>query len=178
MQIEIQGIPQSLKSQYAPRLKRAQTELARWKKLSGEAHTKVQRGELFARGGGFGGATSDEPYSGAGDRTRLLVGHEVLEDGTRWAFFSFNICSGCYKSPFFFFIVHLFHFFQTILSPSFILSHLLRLPFQIACIYLSHNMRINNLLCIITPLFLFTLLSVLLRPLIMLIPNITQTAAR
>jgi vesicle transport through interaction with t-SNAREs 1 len=93
MQIEIQGIPQSLKSQYAPRLKRAQTELARWKKLSRETHTKVQRGELFARGGGFGGATSDEPYSGAGDRTRLLVGHEVLEDGVRWAFFSSNVCS-------------------------------------------------------------------------------------
>ena len=89
MQIEIQGIPQSLKSQYAPRLKRGQTELARWKKLSREAHTKVQRGELFARGAGFGGGTSDEPYGEADDRTRLLVGHEVLEDGTRWVY---SIC--------------------------------------------------------------------------------------
>ena len=42
----------------------------------------MQRGELFARSGG--GVTSDEPYGTADDRTRLLVGHEVLEDGTRW----------------------------------------------------------------------------------------------
>jgi vesicle transport through interaction with t-SNAREs protein 1 len=84
MQLEIQGIPKSLKSKYTPRLKSAQTELGRWKKLSREAHGKMQRGELFARsGGGFGGATSDEPYGAADDRTRLLVGHEVLEDGTR-----------------------------------------------------------------------------------------------
>jgi len=87
MQIEIQGIPQSLKSKYAPCLKRAQTELAcRWKKLSREAHTKMQRGELFAHGGGFGGVTRDEPYNDGSDRTRLLVGHKVLEDGTRWVF--------------------------------------------------------------------------------------------
>ena len=87
MQIEIQGIPQSLKSRYAPCLKRAQTELARrWKKLSRETHTKMQSGELFARGGGFGEVTSDEPYNDGSDRTRLLVGHKVLEDGTRWVF--------------------------------------------------------------------------------------------
>jgi vesicle transport through interaction with t-SNAREs protein 1 len=86
MQIEIQGIPQSLKSSYTPRLKGAQAELARWKKFSREAHGKVQRGELLARGGSaFGGpGTSDEPY--ADDRTRLLVGHEVLEDGARWVY--------------------------------------------------------------------------------------------
>jgi len=85
MQIEIQGIPKSLISQYTPRLKSAQAELGRWKKLSREAHGKVQRGELLARGsGGFGGrGTSDDPYGNTDDRTRLLVGHEVLEDGTR-----------------------------------------------------------------------------------------------
>jgi len=84
MQIEIQGIPKSLQSQYAPRLKSAQAELGRWKKLSREAHGKVQRGELLARGSGFGGrGTSDEPYGDTDDRTRLLVGHEVLEDGNR-----------------------------------------------------------------------------------------------
>jgi vesicle transport through interaction with t-SNAREs protein 1 len=82
MQLEIQGIPKSLKSKYTPRLRGAQADLARWKKVSKEAHGKVQRGELFARAGGFGG-TSDEPYGDADDRTRLLVGHEVLEDGTR-----------------------------------------------------------------------------------------------
>jgi hypothetical protein len=85
MQLEIQGIPKSLKSKYTPRLKSSQAELARWKKLSREAHGKMQRGELSARsGGGFGGVTSDEPYRTADDRTRLLVGHEVMEDGTRW----------------------------------------------------------------------------------------------
>ena len=99
MQIEIQGIPQSLKSQYAPRLKRAQAELGRWKKLSREAHGKVQRGELFTRSGGFGG-TSDEPYGTTDDRTRLLVGHEVIEDGTRFVYIicSFCLSSSCFPS--------------------------------------------------------------------------------
>ncbi|KIM76737.1 hypothetical protein PILCRDRAFT_826125 [Piloderma croceum F 1598] len=84
MQLEIQGIPKSLKSKYTPRLKNSQAELLRWKKLSREVHGKLQRGELFARSGSrFGGVTSDEPYGTADDRTRLLVGHEVLEDGTR-----------------------------------------------------------------------------------------------
>jgi vesicle transport through interaction with t-SNAREs 1 len=84
MQLEIQGIPKSIKSKYTLRLKNSQSELLRWKKLSREVHGKVQRGELFAGSGGrFGGVTSDEPYGTADDRTRLLVGHEVLEDGTR-----------------------------------------------------------------------------------------------
>lgn len=89
MQLEIQGIPKSIKSKYTLRLKNSQAELLRWKKLSREVHGKVQRGELFAGSGGrFGGVTSDEPYGTTDDRTRLLVGHEVLEDGTRWVHFN------------------------------------------------------------------------------------------
>jgi vesicle transport through interaction with t-SNAREs 1 len=100
MQLEIQGIPKSLKSKYTPRLKSAQAELARWKKLSREAHGKVQRGELFARGGGGFGPTSDDPYGEAygeaDDRTRLLVGHEVLEDGTRWVHSLYSVSCFCF----------------------------------------------------------------------------------
>ena len=103
MQIEIQGIPRSLKSSYSPRLKSAQTELSKWKKLSREAHAKVQRGELFAGGGGGlrGRGTSDQPYGDADDRTRLLVGHEVLEDGTRWVLSAYFIlcCSFAFQFP-------------------------------------------------------------------------------
>lgn len=80
MQIEIQGIPQSIKAQYSSRLKIAQAELSRYKKLSKDVHVQVSRSDLFS----FGGprpSTSDEPY--ADDRTRLLTGTEVLDDGTR-----------------------------------------------------------------------------------------------
>ena len=91
MQIEIQGIPQSLKAQYTTRLKNAQSDLARYKKLSREAHLQASRTDLFSGvgsggGGGFWGSksrvSSDEPYGD--DRTRLLAGTEALDDGNRW----------------------------------------------------------------------------------------------
>lgn len=83
MQIEIQGIPKSLKSQYSARLKSAQSELTRYKKLSKDAHAHVSRSSLFSfsAAGAGGRSTSDEPY--ADDRTRLLAGTDILDDGTR-----------------------------------------------------------------------------------------------
>ncbi|KAF7981754.1 hypothetical protein HWV62_31809 [Athelia sp. TMB] len=42
MQIEIQGIPTSIRGTYSSRLKRAQTDLARYKKLSREAHAATR----------------------------------------------------------------------------------------------------------------------------------------
>jgi len=90
MQIEIQGIPQSLKAQYTTRLKNAQSDLARYKKLSREAHLQASRTDLFSGagsggGGGFWGSksrvSSDEPYGD--DRTRLLAGTEALDNGNR-----------------------------------------------------------------------------------------------
>ncbi|KAI0318286.1 vesicle transport v-SNARE protein N-terminus-domain-containing protein [Amylostereum chailletii] len=84
MEIEIQGIPQSLRTQYQARIKSAKNELSRYKKLSKDLHAQASRGDLLARGGGGGapGSTSDEPY-GTSDRTRLLAGTSLLEDGSR-----------------------------------------------------------------------------------------------
>ena len=81
MEIEIQGIPQSLRPQYQSRIRASKADLARYKKLSRELHAQASRADLFSsRGGGV--ATSDEPY-GSSDRARLLAGTTVLEDGTR-----------------------------------------------------------------------------------------------
>lgn len=84
MEIEIQGIPQSLRPSYQARIKASKADLTRYKKLSKDVHAQLSRAELLARPGiGSGGdATSDEPY-GASDRTRLLAGTALLEDGSR-----------------------------------------------------------------------------------------------
>ena len=83
MEIEIQGIPQSIRPQYQSRIRTSKTDLARYKKLSRDMHAQASRADLFSRTGGGGGpATSDEPY-GSSDRARLLAGTSVLEDGSR-----------------------------------------------------------------------------------------------
>ncbi|KAA1476353.1 vesicle transport v-snare protein vti1 [Dentipellis sp. KUC8613] len=83
MEIEIQGIPQSLKAQYQARIKSAKADLTRYKKLSKDMHASLTRADLLASTrGGAGTPTSDEPY-GTTDRSRLLAGTNILEDGTR-----------------------------------------------------------------------------------------------
>jgi hypothetical protein len=53
MEIEIQGIPQSVRATYASRVKNAKSELARYKKRAKDTHAAVSRGELLgARGSG------------------------------------------------------------------------------------------------------------------------------
>ena len=80
MGIELQGMPQSIKLQYQIRHKTAKTELASLNKVSKELHTNLTRSDLL---GGVGGRSSaDDPY-GTSDRTRLLAGTALLEDGTR-----------------------------------------------------------------------------------------------
>jgi vesicle transport through interaction with t-SNAREs protein 1 len=81
MEIEIQGIPKSLKSQYQSRLKSAEASLNRFKKISEEMRAKISRSDLLSSSRQF--ATSDDPYADANDRTRLLAGTEALEDGSR-----------------------------------------------------------------------------------------------
>ncbi|KAI0673298.1 vesicle transport v-snare protein vti1 [Trametes maxima] len=84
MEIEIQGIPQSIRPSYQTRIKASKTDLQRYKKLSKDLHAQLSRSELLSRPGmGGGGATSDEPYGAASDRTRLLAGTALLEDGSR-----------------------------------------------------------------------------------------------
>jgi len=51
MQLEIQGIPKSLKSKYTPRLRSSQAELSRWKKISRETRENAERGAVCAKRG-------------------------------------------------------------------------------------------------------------------------------
>ncbi|KAH7920806.1 V-snare-domain-containing protein [Leucogyrophana mollusca] len=83
MEIEIQGIPQSMKPQYQNRLRTAKADLSRYKKLSKDLHSQFSRADLLSSSGRVGTPTSDEPYGPSSDRTRLLAGTAVLEDGTR-----------------------------------------------------------------------------------------------
>ena len=79
MEIEIQGIPQSIRSQYETRLRSAKAELARYKKLLQEQHAQLARADLLSSSL----STSDDPYATNNDRARLLAGTSLLEDGTR-----------------------------------------------------------------------------------------------
>lgn len=82
MEIEIQGIPTSLRPAYATRARTAKGDLARAKKAAKDAHAAGARGELLGGKGGAGQyATSDEPY-GSSERGRLLAGTALLEDGS------------------------------------------------------------------------------------------------
>ncbi|KAF5369776.1 hypothetical protein D9758_001156 [Tetrapyrgos nigripes] len=81
MDIEIQGIPQSLRPQYQARLRSAKGELARYKKMSKDLHASLARSSLLGSSSSRSAyPSSDEPY---GDRSRLLAGNALLEDGTK-----------------------------------------------------------------------------------------------
>lgn len=88
MEIEIQGIPQSLKQPYQASLKSAKSDLTRFKKLSKDLHAQLTRSNLLARPG-TSSSPSDDPYDESSsstttsDRTRLLAGTAILSDGSR-----------------------------------------------------------------------------------------------
>ena len=84
MDIEIQGMPQSIKPRYQSRVRSAKSELSRYKKLSKDLHAQLSRSDLLGGVGGrpIGPSSSDDPY-GSSDRSRLLTGTAVLEDGSR-----------------------------------------------------------------------------------------------
>ncbi|KAI9437324.1 vesicle transport v-snare protein vti1 [Lactarius indigo] len=52
MEIEIQGIPQSIRPQYQSRIRASKADLARYKKLSREMHAQASRADLFSSRGG------------------------------------------------------------------------------------------------------------------------------
>jgi vesicle transport through interaction with t-SNAREs 1 len=99
MEIEIQGMPQSIKSRYQLRVKNGKAELARYKKTTvryalqlfcmthlahlaqqKELHATAARSDLLSSSV----SPSDDPYSvSASDRSRLLAGTATLEDSTR-----------------------------------------------------------------------------------------------
>ncbi|KAK0206525.1 vesicle transport v-SNARE protein N-terminus-domain-containing protein [Desarmillaria ectypa] len=80
MDIEIQGIPQSIRAQYQNRMRDAKAELSRYKKLLKDLNSQLARTTLLLGSSGF--TSSDEPY-GVSDRTRLLAGTALLDDGTK-----------------------------------------------------------------------------------------------
>ncbi|KAK0468331.1 vesicle transport v-SNARE protein N-terminus-domain-containing protein [Desarmillaria tabescens] len=80
MDIEIQGIPQSIRAQYQTRMRDAKAELSRYKKLLKDLNAQLARNTLLS--GPSGLTSSDEPY-GVSDRTRLLAGTALLDDGTK-----------------------------------------------------------------------------------------------
>ncbi|KAI0755955.1 vesicle transport v-SNARE protein N-terminus-domain-containing protein [Irpex lacteus] len=82
MEIEIQGIPQSLRPSYTTRIKSAKADLTRYKKLSKDTLSALNRSDLLSSSRSPSAfATSDEPYGN--DRSRLLAGTALLEDGSR-----------------------------------------------------------------------------------------------
>ncbi|KXN81234.1 hypothetical protein AN958_05695 [Leucoagaricus sp. SymC.cos] len=84
LEIEIHGIPTSIRGQYTTRLRQTKAELTRYRKISKESHTQVARTDLLGGFKSHGSAgTSDDPYAERSDRTRLLAGTEVLDDGNR-----------------------------------------------------------------------------------------------
>jgi len=84
MDIEIQGIPQSLRPQYQTRLRTAKSELARYKKMSKDLNASLARSSLLGSSrSGTGYSSSDDPYGPSSDRSRLLAGNALLEDGSK-----------------------------------------------------------------------------------------------
>ncbi|PFH45696.1 hypothetical protein AMATHDRAFT_51524 [Amanita thiersii Skay4041] len=87
LEIEVQGIPKSVRGQYTPRLKQAKAELLKYKKMSKDVHAQLARSDLLGPGAGSrglrGGPTTDDPYDERNERARLLAGTEVLSDGSR-----------------------------------------------------------------------------------------------
>ena len=83
MEIEIQSIPQSVRAQYHTRLRTAKADLSRYKKLLKDQKSQVARSDLLSSSRPFGTSASDDPYGSSSDRTRLLAGTSILEDGTK-----------------------------------------------------------------------------------------------
>ncbi|KAJ4482653.1 vesicle transport v-snare protein vti1 [Lentinula lateritia] len=83
MDIEIQGIPQSIRPQYQNRLRSAKADLSRFKKTFKDLSAQLARSSLLASSTPRPGYSSDDPYGSSSDRSRLLAGTALLEDGTK-----------------------------------------------------------------------------------------------
>ncbi|KAJ3723097.1 vesicle transport v-snare protein vti1 [Lentinula raphanica] len=83
MDIEIQGIPQSIRPQYYNRLKAAKADLSRYKKTFKDLSAELARSSLLTSSTPRPGYSSDDPYGSSSDRSRLLAGTALLEEGTK-----------------------------------------------------------------------------------------------
>ncbi|KAG8884597.1 hypothetical protein FRB98_002311 [Tulasnella sp. 332] len=85
MEVEIQGMPQSIKSKYQIRVKSSKGELTKWKKQAKDLHLANSRSELLSSRSNP--IASDDPYADSDDvnsqRARLLQGTQSLADSTR-----------------------------------------------------------------------------------------------
>ncbi|EJD04617.1 vesicle transport v-snare protein vti1 [Fomitiporia mediterranea MF3/22] len=89
MEIELQGMPQSIKQPYANRRNTAKSTLSSLKTRARTLHATVQRAALLsstsdAAGSPFRDSTDELPGGGiSSDRTRLLKGTQLLEGGSQ-----------------------------------------------------------------------------------------------
>lgn len=83
LEIEIQGIPVSLRAQYVSRLKQVKADLGRYRKVSKDSHAQAARSDLLGDSNTRRATpgTSDDPYGERQERARLLAGTGVLDDG-------------------------------------------------------------------------------------------------
>ena len=80
MEIEIQGIPQSLRPAYQTRIKASKADLTRYKKLSKDLHAQLSRAELLARPGAGGAPAADVVARLAGELEDLLLDTQLRAD--------------------------------------------------------------------------------------------------
>lgn len=85
MEIELQSIPLSIRSQYHARHRSAKESLQSYKKLLADSRIQLTRAELFSASSNPNGdfTSTDDPYAASNDRTRLLTGTDILEQGTK-----------------------------------------------------------------------------------------------
>ncbi|EAU84688.2 t-SNARE VTI1 [Coprinopsis cinerea okayama7 len=82
MDIELQSIPQNVRSKYHIRLQEARNSLLKRKKGLAEAKASAARSDLLAsKPGSY--PSSDDPYASSSDRSRLLSGISMLENGSK-----------------------------------------------------------------------------------------------
>ncbi|KAF9534804.1 vesicle transport v-SNARE protein N-terminus-domain-containing protein [Crepidotus variabilis] len=81
MELEVASIPQSVRSSYQTRLRSAKADLQKYKKLLTESRSQLARADLLSSSDNAGAYSSDDPYSS--DRTRLLAGTTLLEQGSK-----------------------------------------------------------------------------------------------
>ncbi|KAF8735031.1 hypothetical protein AX14_002845 [Amanita brunnescens Koide BX004] len=82
MELELQSVPQSKRPLYQSKLRDAKNELLRFKKLAKEARSRAARVDLLSSSQDPP-PPSDDPYASTTDRTQLLAGTALLEDGSR-----------------------------------------------------------------------------------------------
>ncbi|TEB30161.1 vesicle transport v-snare protein vti1 [Coprinellus micaceus] len=80
LDIEISSIPQNVRQHYHTRLRDAKSSLSRCKTSLKDARSSLARSDLLSSSKPY---SSDDPYGSSSDRTRLLSGTQLLENGTK-----------------------------------------------------------------------------------------------